>query len=99
MPSDDLTWGYCIHCGNYGRGRFRWMIADRDQAIDQHVDCTSPQADAPPVGRQHQVGGFDGNPVGVGAGALDEPRRPSGNEPEYLGFGGGEVVQAGLGGD
>jgi hypothetical protein len=37
MP--DLTAGYCVHCGDYGLGRYRWPIGDRAEAIDQHVGC------------------------------------------------------------
>ncbi|MGE7439601.1 hypothetical protein [Kitasatospora sp. NPDC001175] len=38
---DEMTYGYCIHCGAYGRGRYRWPINDREEAIDRHVGCTT----------------------------------------------------------
>jgi hypothetical protein len=39
MDEDDLTSGYCIHCTDYGRGRYLWPINDRAEAIDRHVGC------------------------------------------------------------
>ncbi|GAA0705604.1 hypothetical protein GCM10010193_70880 [Kitasatospora atroaurantiaca] len=40
-PEPELTYGYCIHCGDYAYGRYRWPINDRAEAIDQHQGCPS----------------------------------------------------------
>lgn len=36
---EPLTWGYCIRCAAYIRGRPVEMIEDRNEAVDGHVDC------------------------------------------------------------
>lgn len=38
-PDAEMAWGYCVHCGAYAYGRYRWPINDRAEAIDQHVGC------------------------------------------------------------
>lgn len=49
VPPDDLTWGYCIHCTAYVRGKPVAMIEDRAEAVDGHQDCpaTRPGTDGP----------------------------------------------------
>lgn len=42
MDEAELTTGYCIHCGDRGKGRYLWPINDREEAIDQHVRCRWP---------------------------------------------------------
>jgi hypothetical protein len=37
-----LTWGYCIRCTNYVRGRPVAMIEDRAEAVDGHKGCPNP---------------------------------------------------------
>jgi len=47
-PDEEMTPGYCIACTGYGMGRFRWMIGDQAQAIDQHVGCPLVVAEEAP---------------------------------------------------
>lgn len=44
-----LTWGYCIRCGAYCRGRPVEMIEDRAEAVDSHRGCSAmnPGRDGP----------------------------------------------------
>lgn len=37
--SDADTSGYCVVCGEYGRGRYAYPIEDRAEAITDHVGC------------------------------------------------------------
>lgn len=54
MPADssDLTYGYCVACGGYGRGRYLHPIEDRAEAITEHVGC--PATDRAEQQRQRQ---------------------------------------------
>lgn len=47
----DQAMGYCIHCGDYGAGRYRWPHGDTAEAIDQHIGCpiSPPAAPDPPA--------------------------------------------------
>jgi len=43
----EMTWGYCVQCGEYAYGRYRWPINDRAEGIDQHQGCPLAVPDQP----------------------------------------------------
>lgn len=93
-----MTWGYCVQCGEYAYGRYRWMIEDRAEAIEGHRGYPfSPKTDTPPVGGEQEVSRFDRTAGDVIPGALDEPRRGAGDEPKVRGLLGRELVELGDG--
>lgn len=62
-----MTRGYCVQCGEYAYGRYRWPINDRAEAIDRHEGCLlapeqAPRRDAEGAGHAAElvdVGGHD----------------------------------------
>lgn len=89
MAADELelAWGYCVHCGDYAYGRYRWPINDRAEAIDQHEGCPFLAAPEEPIRRHVQTERDE--PQNIEADGVLAVLRP----------GDGSVVEAGAGGE
>jgi len=43
VDAPEQTAGYCVDCGEYGRGRFAHIISEYADAIRQHQGCPAPR--------------------------------------------------------